>query len=388
MEIANTFLAEENFNSALPFLDKVIRAKNTDALKPQAYLKTGIAQVNLDKDNDALTTFKTLLSKYPQSPEAEDAIENIRNIFVGQGRPDEYVKFIKSTGKNISYGEADSLSYTAASLQLSNGNKDKALEGFNSYLQQYPDGQYGVQASFFAAQLLEERKDMKNAIARYTYVADRAPNKYAERAILIVARYQYFDLKDYAAAATYYQKLKDFSGSQENKLEASRGLLRCQYQLGQWSQALPNAQEILANKAAAADDKIFAYMITAKNAQSQNDCAAAITAFRNVALLSKAAYGAEARYEIANCLYQQSKFQDAEKAAFEVINKAGSYADWVTKSYLLLGDIYLKQKDYFNAKATYKSVAENATIAEFKSQAEAKYKVAENEESRNGKVGG
>ena len=388
MEVANTYLSDENFAAALPYLDKIIKANNTEGLKPQAYLKSGIAQYNLDKDNDALNTFKTLLAKYPQSPESEDAIDNIRNIFIDQGKPDEYVKFIKSTGKNISYGEADSLTYTAAFLQLSNGNKDKALEGFNNYLTSYADGQYNVPASFYSAQILEEKKDMKNAIARYTVVSDKAPNKFAEKATLIVARYNYFDLKDYATAAKYYQKLKDFGTSQENKLEASRGLLRCQYQLGQWADALPNAKEILANKSAAADDKIFAYMITGKNAQSQNDCAAAITAFKSVATLSKAEYGAEARYEIANCLYTQNKLSDAEKAAFEVINKAGSYADWVTKSYLLLGDIYLKQKDYFNAKATYKSVAENATVDTYKQQALAKYKIAEDEEAGSSKIGG
>ncbi|MES2774307.1 MAG: tetratricopeptide repeat protein [Bacteroidota bacterium] len=388
MEAANAYLAAENFKDALPFLEKIIKGTNTESLKPQAYLKTGIAQYNLDKDNDALNTFKTLLQKYPQSAEAEDAIENIRNIFIGQGKPDEYVKFIKSTGKNISYGEADSLTYTAANLQLSNGNKDKALDGFTKYLSQYPDGQYVVNASYYAAELLEEKKDIKNAIARYQFVADKAPNKFAERSMLIVARYYYFEMKDYAAAASYYQKLKDYSTSQENKLEARRGLLRCQYQLAQWAEALPNAQEILATKSSGADDKIFAYMIVGKNAQSQNDCAAAITAFKSVASLSKAAYGAEARYEIANCLFQQNKLADAEKAAFEVINKAGSYVDWVTRSYLLLGDIYLKQKDYFNAKATYKSVAENATIAEFKTAAQNKYKIAEDEEAKSSKVGG
>jgi hypothetical protein len=44
---------------------------------------------------------------------------------------------------------------------------------------------------------------------------------------------------------------------------------------------------------------------------------------------------------------------------------------------LLLGDIYLQQKDYFNARATYKSVAENATIPELKKEAEAKLAAAE-----------
>jgi hypothetical protein len=44
----------------------------------------------------------------------------------------------------------------------------------------------------------------------------------------------------------------------------------------------------------------------------------------------------------------------------------GSYDLWVTKSYLLLGDIYVQQKDLFNAEATYKSIVENATIPELK----------------------
>ncbi len=33
---------------------------------------------------------------------------------------------------------------------------------------------------------------------------------------------------------------------------------------------------------------------------------------------------------------------------------------WVTKAYILLGDIYFKQKDYFNAKATYQSIVNNS----------------------------
>ena len=50
----------------------------------------------------------------------------------------------------------------------------------------------------------------------------------------------------------------------------------------------------------------------------------------------------------------------------EVIKITGSYDYWVAKAYILLGDIYMLQKDYFNAKATYQSVAANATIPEIK----------------------
>ena len=103
--------------------------------------------------------------------------------------------------------------------------------------------------------------------------------------------------------------------------------------------------------------------------------------------MSKSAYGAEARYEIANCFFSQNRFSDAEKAAFEVINKSGSYEKWVTRAYILLGDVYFKQKDYFNAKATFQSVIDNAKLEDLRQEADRKLKVVEEEERKESKVG-
>jgi hypothetical protein len=77
---------------------------------------------------------------------------------------------------------------------------------------------------------------------------------------------------------------------------------------------------------------------------------------------------------------------DAEKASFEVINKAGSYDYWITKAYILLGDIYLKEQDYFNAEATLRSVVENTTITELKQEAQQKLDAVLAEKEKNSKV--
>ncbi len=76
----------------------------------------------------------------------------------------------------------------------------------------------------------------------------------------------------------------------------------------------------------------------------------------------------------------------AEKAGMEVIKVTASYDYWVGKAYILLGDIYLKEKDYFNAKATYQSVADNATLPELKKEASDKLSRAISEEQENSKV--
>jgi lipopolysaccharide biosynthesis regulator YciM len=101
---------------------------------------------------------------------------------------------------------------------------------------------------------------------------------------------------------------------------------------------------------------------------------------------NKAALGAEARYEIANCYFQLNDLKNAEKAAFETINKSGSYDFWITKGYILLGDVFTRNKDYFNAKATLQSVVENSSITELKIEAQEKLDKVEAEEKSTGKA--
>ncbi len=159
---------------------------------------------------------------------------------------------------------------------------------------------------------------------------------------------------------------------QENRLEAMRGLLRCQYRLQKFTDALPNAKELILEKGIATDDKMMALTILAKNNQFENKLDEAIKNYKEVIAIGKSEYSAEASYRVAEILLFQNKLTDAEKAAFDCIKKFGSYELWVTKSYLLLGDIYFKQKDWFNAEATYKSIIENATIDTIKKEAEQK----------------
>jgi len=113
----------------------------------------------------------------------------------------------------------------------------------------------------------------------------------------------------------------------------------------------------------------------------------AINSFKQVVAVNKGAFAAEARYEIANSWFLTNHLSDAEKGAFEVINKSGSYDWWVTKAYILLGDIYFKQKDYFNAKATFQSVFDNTLNAELKAEAQSKLNKVTEEEKQSSKVG-
>jgi TolA-binding protein len=354
MEIASTYLANEQFSEAIPFL-KNVTTDPSSSLKPRAHLRLGIAYYNLENNKEALNQYTTLLKGYPNSPEAQEGLENARAIFVEEGRTDEYVNFARSMGQEVSVTQEEQLAYEEAEVQFNNGNFAVAAQKFEEYLSEYPEGKHSLEALYYKSEIYFNQKNWAKAAGGYEALADRVPHKFGEKSLVLAARLNFFDLKNYEKAEKYFLKLKDFASNEENKLEAMRGLLRSQYQLQKYEEGVANAKELLAQKSAGTDDKVLANMAIAKSFQSNNQCEQAITSYRTVAGLSKAAYGAEARYEIANCFLALNKLSDAEKAAFDVINKAGSYELWVTKAYILLGDVYVKQKDYFNAKATYQS---------------------------------
>ncbi len=386
METANTYMAGENFNNAIAPLNNILNNKNAVNYKPEALLKLGVCYFNLKNDEEALNRFTTLISNYSNAGESNDAVEYVRTIFINKQQPQQFVAFMRQNGKSISTSEEDSLTYASALLRYNNNNKDAALQGFQSYLSQFPDGYYAIEAAYITAKIYNDRKDYKNALSYYSGVADKAPNKYAEEAVLAAARINYFELKDYEKAEQYFTQLKTIASSQDAKLESMRGLLRCQYKLLQFGEAVSNAQDLLSEKGIATDDKMIANMVIAKTAQTNNQTSDALSAYSLVISLGKSEYAAEARYHIAEIHFQQNELKLAEKAGFDVINKAGSYNYWITKAYILLGDVYFKEQDYFNAEATLRSVTENAEDAALQSEAQQKLDVVIAEKEKYSKV--
>jgi TolA-binding protein len=386
IEIANTYMADEKFRDAIPYLNNVLTIPNANGLQPAVYLKLGLAYYNMNNNKEALDNYQKLVSIFPQSPEADEAIENMKNIYVEEGRPNDYVEVLKKAGKNISVSEADSLTWSAAELKYNNGDCANAIAGFNEYLNKYPDGSFALPANFLRSECYVKHKDWNNALAGYEAVLNKGNSKYAERSALAASRIYYFELQDYSKAKIYFTKLREIATTQENQLEALRGLIRCYYQTKDYTEANNTAKELLSAKGLSTDDKAIANLVLGKSLQAANQYEQAIAAYKSVASINKAAWGAEARYEIASCYYLLNNLTAAEKAGLEVIKVTGSYDYWVAKAYILLGDVYMQQKDYFNAKATYQSVADNATITELKTEAQQKLTKAIEEEKANSKI--
>lgn len=363
-EIAVTYINNQQYQEAIPYLQNVIKNEPNSPDAPKALLKLGLAYQNLNDNNNALTYYKQVVTQYPNSPESNDALQSLRTLYISSGNTDAFLSFLKSTGKNINPSVEDSVTYAAAETKFGNGDYDGALTAFNNYLSKFPAGQFILNANFYKAECLYSKQDYTNALPAYEYVLSQGTNRFNERSALQAAKINFYQVKNYTKSRLYFQQLKDLATTKENSLEALRGLLRSDYQLQSWDEVKMAANNLLAADNISTDDQIVSHFYLGKAYQAGSNCDTAIAEFKKVASLTKSELGAEARYDIAQCNFLQNDFKAAEKAAFEVIKTTPSYDYWIASAYILLGDIYLKEKDYFNAKATLQSIVDNCKIPE------------------------
>ena len=375
MELADTYINQENFQEAIAPLAKITLDKTATSFYPQAYYKLGLAYFNLNKNEVALDNFRELYTNYPKSTETENAIEFIRNIFIEDQQPERFVQFMNEFGKPISFSEQDSLIFRSSVIKYEQNKYTEAVQGFSKYLIAFPSGKYQLEASNLVAEINYAQQHYDTAAFYFAKVADQAPNKFAERASLLAARLNYFNFKQYDLAEKYFNILNKIATQQENKTEAIKGLLRCAYKAENWENGFQVAKLILEDKLSASDDIEMANMVLYHQSLISSDTTNALIILNKLIKSGHSIITAEAHYQLAQTYLLQNKLPLAEKTAFELIKKQSSFEFWITKAYILLGDIYLAQKDEFNAIATYKSVAENATIEELKLVAAEKLKL-------------
>lgn len=374
MELADTYVSRENFQEAINPLQKILNNKKAISYFPQAYYKLGIVYFNMNKNDVSLKTFHDLFTNYPHSMESDNAIEFVRNIYIEDQTPELFVKFMNEFGKPISLNEQDSLTYKSSVIKYEQKKYTESALGFTKYLQQFPEGKYHLEATNFVAEIAYSLQNFDTAAVYFGNLADQATNKYAERAALVAARLQYFNFKNYALAEKYFTILDRIATQQENKTEAIKGLLRCLYKAEKWEASASIANQIINNKQSVSDDIQLATMTLYHVSMIQKDTFTATQYLLKVIKNPSSLLTAEAHYLLANTYLAQNKLSLAEKTAFEVIKKQAAYEFWVAKTYLLLGDIYVAQKDNFNAIATYKSIVDNSTIEEIKLEAGNKLK--------------
>lgn len=386
-DLAVVKMQSERYDDAIAGFDNLIQNYSRSKYLRKAIQNKGLCYYNSDREEDALTVFKQLLAEHPNSQEARDGLLVVKNIYVNRSDADGYLDFAK-TLPNVQIAPAyqDSVTFESAFNAYKAGDCSKASKLLSQYIQKFPGGFFSLRANYYRAECDFSLKNYDSALVSYEYVANQLRSEFTERAVKQSA-VLHFMRKDYAKAYDYYASLERIAGSRDNLAAALTGQIKCASLLGKIEEAAAASVRYINSTVTQKDGIIEAKLNLARYYIAKNNLDSAKIEYAFVAKETKNVWSAEARYHLAYIQYQQKDFKGCKKGIFDIADNFSSYEYWVAKAYLLLADVYVAEKDNFQAKATLQSILENYEGEDLKNIASEKLRIiiASEEEKINTK---
>lgn len=341
-------------------------------LAAKALMKTAFAYQEADNDEKAIEIYKKVVANYPNSDQRNGALEALKDLYVSTNQPNAYVQLLKENNlSGTDNAGLDSLFYSAAETQFSSGKYAKATEAMRNYLKQYPQGIFKTKANFYKAESHYQLRQYDSALLGYDAVLNEAWSDFTEPSALKAAALAYAQ-SNFAAAEKYYGILRNNAIGKDNLKTAYKGLMLASKNLNRYEQSLGYADTLLLLPELDEQSKHEAMLIKGNAAMKASKYDEANSYYAQLSTSKNIEIAAESIFRQAEILFAENKITEAETAANKAIQQTTGSNYWNTKSYLLMADIFIAQKDYFNAKATLQSIVKNVKNETLKKEAGAK----------------
>lgn len=360
-EIGRSYVAVGDLPSAIQAYKTVKEKYPQSSFANKAMLQLGLVYYNSGDLENSMNFYKRVVNEYPGTPEAQDALLGIRNIYMDKSDPDGYFKYTATLGsfaKN-DMQERDSLVYETAQKFYANDDCARAVPQFESYLKSFPDGRYALDAHYYKADCQYRAQLYNEAVKSYEYLSNKGRNNYTEEALKRCGEI-YFRQKQYDAAIKAFNQLDEIAETDENRLEARIGLLRCQVNMGSNPEAIVlAASRVLWTPKLAPEIEREARFAKAKAMIAQNNSAGALPDLKILANNTMSKEGAEAKYLVVQYYFDQNNHAAAEKEVFNFADLGTSHQYWLARAFIVLSDIYALRGENFQAEQYLQSLLDN-----------------------------
>ncbi len=360
-ERGRSYLVLEDYKKGEADFINIIANYQSSSLVPRAIVQLGLLYYNQGENQKSVDQFKKVIENYRSTPEARYALTGLKNTYVDMNDVDGYFAYVKSLGfGDVNLSEKDSLLYTSGENLYITGKCDRATEVFRNYLNEFPNGNFRVNAQFYLAECLNSSGKKDDALRLYREVIKSPSNNFMEQSLIAASAILYGN-ENYTDAYDYYDQLEKITSTPENKLIALRGELRSAYQNGDARKGIDAADRITASTNMPEELIREATFIRAKAYYSLNEFDEALKDFRKTSTEVTSAEGAESKYRVAELLFKKGSIEESEKIVTQFVNQNSPHQYWMAKMFLLLADISIRKGDNLQAKATLQSLKEYYT---------------------------
>lgn len=369
-EIGNTHLVYGDKRSAIAAFNRLTKERPRSAYTRQALMKIGMIYYNNDQNEQALTNLKTLVTNYPNTDESREALSIIRSIFMERNDLNSYFTFVENSGSGqIQVTQQDSLAFANAENFFLDGRYQEAEKALKYYFDQFQRGAFSLKAHQYAVECAEKVGTEDEVVNHLTYILNQPNNDYTDQALLKLARIEY-DRGNYEQAGTHYARLAAVTEEPLRKLEALEGSMKSYYFRDDYDKAIEMGENLIQSKDLTVEQTNQINHIVGKSYFMKGNYTTALQWLDKSSRADKSVFGAESAYYSAVCSFKQGKLDETENKVFDISDKFSTHEYWVAKSFILLSDVYVEKNNTFQAKETLRSVIDNCSITELKTEAQ------------------
>ncbi len=361
-ELGRTYISKEDYQKGVATLKDYVEKYPDSDHYAQALSDLGLAYANLGDKQEALKYYDKVIKSAPQSSQSKGALEGVREIYMSDGNAEAYFDYAESIGMegDLSVVARDSMSYASAQKLYLDKKIESAAKGYESYLRNYPDGHYLNDALFFLSDCYIRAEKYSKAIETLTRLHANGDSQYSEK-VLDNLSYLCYQAERYAEAAKAYRELYDKTTDAAKRKNAASGYISSVLKYADDSailtmaedmEKMPEVTDVARRKARYAK----AGALTRAGKQSE-----ALEVYRQLAAEVKSAEGAESYYRVVEAMYADEKYDEAEQMILKFAESKTPQNYWLAKAFMVLGDIYAKKGDAFQARSTYQSVVDGYT---------------------------
>ena len=383
-EIGNTYFNQEKFDEAAKAYQKIISNFPKSPYYKKSRLQLALVKIQTNQSDSAIALYRAIVADYPKSNEASEALQALKNVYVEKGDTKTFLDYLTQTpDAQFSASTIDSITFQGAENNYQNQKLDDATRDFEIYLSKFPKGYFQLQANYLLADCYFKKQMWGEALEKYEAVANQNTNKYTEKSLVRSSYLAFYKTKNYTKSLVYFQRLADESSYKTNQMDGIRGAMRSSFLINKIDVCKTYSEKLISAESATDEDLTEANFYLGKLEFADNNFTDAEKHLKSSLKINNEK-AAEAKYLLATIALKNNKTDDAEKLCFDIINQTPAYDNWVWKSLLLLSDVYMAQKQYFQARATLETLKESTKDATILSLADEKLKsVMSLEQSEN-----
>ncbi|MCZ7601521.1 MAG: tetratricopeptide repeat protein [Melioribacteraceae bacterium] len=347
---------ESNFKSAVNEYKIMLDKYPNSPIVPIALYSIGDSYFNLAEYDSSIAYYNTMIDRFRNSEYVLDAINGIQYSFIAKDQPEYAVEYLQRfVLLNPKSKISDQVKFKQADVHYSLGEYEKARQVYTEFINQFPSSSLIPNGYYWIGKCSELLKQDLDAITNFKLVIDRYLKSEVGVDAVIELGQAYQRLKMNKEALLMYDSALDKIGNNSRIPEIlfeKADLLLEEDNVADAYETLDYIINYYDGTLFADKAKVELGVLELKRGGYQN----AELLFSELGAKRTDDIGAKAQYHYGLTLLEQEKLNQAISAFVRVRSVFGTYDEWLTKSLLKLGDIYVKLNDKNNARDMYRAV--------------------------------